>query len=182
MNDFASRVEAIIPRLRRYARALTRNEVAADDLVQDCLVRGLAKQHLWKEGTDLRAWLFNILHNQYVNQVRLAVRQGELAHLSENHRSLSHAPAQGHSLELRDLDRALTQLPDEQRTVILMVGLEGMTYEAVAEVIGVPVGTVRSRLSRGREALRHLMGIVPDRRAEARQSARERSTDTHIAA
>jgi RNA polymerase sigma-70 factor, ECF subfamily len=148
MNDFASRVEAIIPRLRRYARALTRNEVAADDLVQDCLVRGLAKQHLWKEGTDLRAWLFTILHNQYVNQVRLAVRQGELAHLSENHRSLSHAPAQGHSLELRDLDRALTQLPDEQRTVILMVGLEGMTYEAVAEVIGVPVGTVRSRLSR----------------------------------
>jgi RNA polymerase sigma-70 factor (ECF subfamily) len=185
MNDFASRVEAIIPRLRRYARALTRNEVAADDLVQDCLVRGLAKQHLWKEGTDLRAWLFTILHNQYVNQVRLAVRQGELAHLSENHRSLSHAPAQGHSLELRDLDRALTQLPDEQRTVILMVGLEGMTYEAVAEVIGVPVGTVRSRLSRGREALRRLMGVIPDRRAEVimtQQGVRERSTDTHIAA
>jgi DNA-directed RNA polymerase specialized sigma24 family protein len=113
------------------------------------------------------------------------VRQGELANLSEAHRSLSHAPAQGHSLELRDLDRALAQLPDEQRTVILMVGLEGMSYEAVAEIVGVPVGTVRSRLSRGREALRHLMGIIPDSRAEAimaRQSMKERARDAHIAA
>ena len=185
MNDFASRVEAIIPRLRRYARALNRDPAAADDLVQDCLARAFAKQHLWQEGTDLRAWLFTILHNQYVNHVRQAVRQGELANLSEAHRSLSHAPAQGHSLELRDLDRALAQLPDEQRTIILMVGLEGMSYEAVAEVIGVPVGTVRSRLSRGREALRRLMGIIPDHRAEAimsQQGARERSRDAHIAA
>jgi RNA polymerase sigma-70 factor, ECF subfamily len=185
MADIANSIEALIPRLRRYARALTRNEVAADDLVQDCLVRALAKQHLWQEGTDLRAWLFTILHNQYVNHVRQSVRQGELAHLSETHRSLSHAAAQDHSLELRDLDRALAQLPDEQRTIILMVGLEGMSYEAVAEVIGVPVGTVRSRLSRGREALRRLMGIIPDDQAEAtmaRQSARSRSRAVPIAA
>jgi RNA polymerase sigma-70 factor (ECF subfamily) len=167
MTDLCRKIEAEIPRLRRYARALTRDAVAADDLVQDCLVRGLAKQHLWKEGTDLRAWLFTILHNQYVNQVRRSVREGATVAVSETELSLTHAADQGKRLELRDLDRALAKLPDEQRTVILLVGLEGMRYEAVAEVIGVPVGTVRSRLSRGREALRRLMGIVPDRQAEA---------------
>jgi RNA polymerase sigma-70 factor (ECF subfamily) len=185
MNDFASSIEALIPRLRRYARALTRNEVAADDLVQDCLVRALAKQHLWQEGTDLRAWLFTILHNQYVNHVRRCMREGTAVSVSDTEPSLTHAADQGTHLELRDLDRALAQLPDEQRTIILMVGLEGMHYEAVADIIGVPVGTVRSRLSRGREALRRLMGIIPDHKAEAimaRRGVRERSTDTHIAA
>jgi RNA polymerase sigma-70 factor, ECF subfamily len=166
MADLRERIEAEIPRLRRYARALTRDIVAADDLVQDCLVRSLAKLHLWKEGTDLRAWLFTILHNQYVNQVRRAVREGAAVSVSETEPSLTSAADQGKRLELRDLDRALARLPEEQRTVILLVGLEGMRYEAVAEVIGVPVGTVRSRLSRGREALRRLMGIVPDRQAE----------------
>ena len=167
MTDLSRKIEAEIPRLRRYARALTRDAVAADDLVQDCLVRGLAKQHLWKEGTDLRAWLFTILHNQYVNQVRRAVREGAAVAVSDTEPSLTHAAEQGHRLDLRDLDRALAKLPEEQRTVILLVGLEGMRYEAVAEIIDVPVGTVRSRLSRGREALRRLMGIVPDRQAEA---------------
>jgi RNA polymerase sigma-70 factor (ECF subfamily) len=166
MADLQQRIEAEIPRLRRYARALTRDIVAADDLVQDCLVRGLAKLHLWKEGTDLRAWLFTILHNQYVNQVRRAVREGAAVSVSETEPSLTRAADQGKRLDLRDLDRALARLPEEQRTVILLVGLEGMRYEAVAEVIGVPVGTVRSRLSRGREALRRLMGIVSDRQAE----------------
>jgi RNA polymerase sigma-70 factor, ECF subfamily len=167
MTDLCRKIEAEIPRLRRYARALTRDAVAADDLVQDCLVRGLAKQHLWKEGTDLRAWLFTILHNQYVNQIRRAVREGAAVSLSETEPSLTRAADQGRALDLRDLDRGLARLPEEQRTVILLVGLEGLRYEAVAEIIGVPVGTVRSRLSRGREALRRLMGIVPDRQAEA---------------
>ena len=167
MADLQQRVEAEIPRLRRYARALTRDIVAADDLVQDCLVRGLAKIHLWKEGTDLRAWLFTILHNQYVNQVRRAVREGATVSVSETEPLLTRAADQGKRLELRDLDRAMARLPEEQRTVILLVGLEGMRYEAVAEVMGIPVGTVRSRLSRGRGALRRLMGIVADRQAEA---------------
>jgi RNA polymerase sigma-70 factor (ECF subfamily) len=167
MTDLCRKIEAEIPRLRRYARALTRDASTADDLVQDCLVRGLAKQHLWKEGTDLRAWLFTILHNQYVNQVRRAVREGAAVAINETEPSLTRGPDQGRRLELRDLDRGLARLPEEQRTVILLVGLEGMRYEAVAEIIGVPVGTVRSRLSRGREALRRLMGTVPDRQAEA---------------
>jgi RNA polymerase sigma-70 factor (ECF subfamily) len=160
-------IEAAIPRLRRYARALTRDVAAADDLVQDCLARALGKLHLWREGSDLRAWLFTILHNQYVNQVRRAVREGVVVGLSETEPMLTKAPDQGKRLELRDLERALAKLPEEQRTVILLVGLEGMRYEEVAEILDVPVGTVRSRLSRGREALRRLMGIVPDRQAES---------------
>ena len=166
MADIYRNIEAEIPRLRRYARALARDVAAADDLVQDCLARALGKLHLWQEGTDLRAWLFTILHNQYVNQVRRAVREGAAVGLSETEPMLTRAPHQGKSLELRDLERAIAKLPEEQRSVILLVGLEGMRYEEVAEVLGVPVGTVRSRLSRGREALRRLMGIVPDRHAE----------------
>jgi RNA polymerase sigma-70 factor, ECF subfamily len=164
--DIYHSIEAEIPRLRRYARALARDVVAADDLVQDCLARALGKLHLWQEGTDLRAWLFTILHNQYVNQVRRAVREGTAVGLSETEPALTRAPDQGRRLELRDLERAIAKLPDEQRSVILLVGLEGMRYEEVAEVLAVPVGTVRSRLSRGREALRRLMGVVPDRHAE----------------
>ena len=166
MAEIHRRIEAEIPRLRRYARALARDMAAADDLVQDCLARALAKLHLWQEGTDLRAWLFTILHNQYVNQVRRSVREGAAVGLSDTEPLLTRAPHQGKRLELRDLERAIAKLPQEQRSVILLVGLEGMRYEEVAEVLGVPVGTVRSRLSRGREALRRLIGVVPDRQAE----------------
>ncbi|HZT86464.1 MAG TPA: sigma-70 family RNA polymerase sigma factor [Stellaceae bacterium] len=167
MSDIYRDMEAEIPRLRRYARALTRDVGAADDLVQDCLVRALGKLHLWQEGTDLRAWLFTILHNQYVNRVRRAVREGIAVGLSETEPLLTRAPHQARRLELRDLERAIAKLPEEQRAVVLLVGLEGMRYEDVAAVLDVPVGTVRSRLSRGRDALRRLMGVVPDPQAEA---------------
>ncbi|HVH74993.1 MAG TPA: sigma-70 family RNA polymerase sigma factor [Stellaceae bacterium] len=162
MADTYREIEAEIPRLRRYARALTRDIVMADDLVQDCLTRALGKLHLWQEGTDLRAWLFTILHNQYVNHVRRSVREGAAVGLSDSEPLLTRAPHQGQRLELRDLERAIAKLPQEQKSVILLVGLEGMRYEEVAAVLDVPVGTIRSRLSRGREALRRLMGIVPD--------------------
>jgi RNA polymerase sigma-70 factor (ECF subfamily) len=166
VSEIHRNIEAEIPRLRRYARALARDVATADDLLQDCLARALGKLHLWQEGTDLRAWLFTILHNQYVNQVRRAVREGVAVGLSETEPMLTRAPHQGKRLELRDLERAIAKLSDEQRSVILLVGLEGMRYEEVAEILGVPIGTVRSRLSRGRETLRRLMGIVPDRQAE----------------
>jgi RNA polymerase sigma-70 factor (ECF subfamily) len=158
MNDFARLLEAEIPRLRRYARALTRNVTHADDLVQSCLVRGIAKQHLWQPGTNLRAWLFTIMHNQHVNNVRHSAREGITVDLADAP-TLTAEPVATTRLELRDLERALDKLPIEQREVILLVGLEGMAYEEVAEVLGVPVGTVRSRLSRGRDALRRLMGM-----------------------
>jgi RNA polymerase sigma-70 factor (ECF subfamily) len=162
MADLHKRIENEIPRLRRYARALTRDVSGADDLVQDCLARALARIHLWEEGTDLRAWLFTILHNQYVNHVRRSAREGSAIGLSDSEPQLTSRPNQGKRLELRDLERAIARLPDEQRTVILLVGLEGMRYEEVASVLDVPVGTVRSRLSRGRDLLRHLMGMVPE--------------------
>lgn len=162
--DTYREIEAEIPRLRRYARALTRDVAVADDLVQDCLTRALGKLHLWQKGTDLRAWLFTILHNQYVNYVRRCVREGAAVGLTDNEPLLTRAPQQGQQLELRDLERAIAQLPEEQRSAILLVGLEGMRYEEVAAVLGVPVGTIRSRLSRGREALRKLVGIEPDER------------------
>lgn len=158
-RDIYRKIEEEIPRLRRYARALTRDVTAADDLVQDCLARALAKVHLWQSGTDLRAWLFTILHNQYVNHVRRSVREGAAVALSETEPLLTSAPNQGKRLELRDLERAIARLPEEQRAVLLLVGLEGMRYEEVAAVLDVPVGTIRSRLSRGRELLRQLIGM-----------------------
>jgi len=172
MADICKKIEEEIPRLRRYARALTRDVNAADDLVQDCLTRALSKVHLWQKGTDLRAWLFTILHNQYVNHVRRAVREGSTVGLSDNEPMLTTIPNQGKRLELRDLERAIAKLPEEQRSVLLLVGLEGMRYEEVATVLDVPVGTIRSRLSRGREMLRQLMGIGPERPESARMAPR----------
>jgi RNA polymerase sigma-70 factor (ECF subfamily) len=173
MHSFGHLIENEMPRLRRYARTLTRDTIAADDLVQDCLARALAKSHLWQAGTDLRAWLFTILHNQYVNQVRRAVREGVSVIVDDVEPSLTSGPTQHKKLELRDLERALGMLPEEQRAVILLVGLEGLRYEEVAAVLDVPVGTVRSRLSRGREMLRHLMGMTAsDDAAEAGRRSR----------
>ena len=174
MADICRKIEEEIPRLRRYARALTRDINAADDLVQDCLTRALSKVHLWQKGTDLRAWLFTILHNQYVNHVRRAVREGSAVGLSDSEPMLTSAPNQGKRLELRDLERAIAKLPEEQRSVLLLVGLEGMRYEEVAAVLNVPVGTIRSRLSRGREMLRQLMGMAPERPEPGRVPALRR--------
>jgi RNA polymerase sigma-70 factor (ECF subfamily) len=169
MNEFARMLEAEIPRLRRYARALTRDVVRADDLVQSCLTRAVAKQHLWQPGTNLRAWLFTILHNQHVNDVRRGMRESnnvELDQAPELTVQSNAIPA----LQLRDLETAIGKLPPEQRQVILLVGLEGMAYEEVAKVLKVPVGTVRSRLSRGRDQLRLLMGMEEER-AKHRRAA-----------
>ena len=150
-------LEAEIPRLRRYARALTRDVTRADDLVQSCLTRAVAKQHLWQPGTDLRAWLFTILHNQHVNEVRRSVREGVNVAVEDMAPVLTVQSNAYASLQLRDLEAAIASLPQEQRQVILLVGLEGMRYEEVAVILDVPVGTVRSRLSRGRDQLRRLM-------------------------
>ena len=159
MSDFARLLEAEIPRLRRYARALTRDVTRADDLVQSCLTRALAKRHLWQPGTDLRAWLFTILHNQHVNDVRRSVREGISVAVEDMTPVLTVNPRATAALELRDLEAAISRLPQEQRQVILLVGLEGMRYEEVALILRVPVGTVRSRLSRGRDQLRRLMEL-----------------------
>jgi RNA polymerase sigma-70 factor (ECF subfamily) len=155
VDDVCKLIEAEIPKLRRYARALLRDKDRADDLVQDTIVRALQKAHLFQRGTDLRAWLFTMLHNQYVNSVRRAVRQGQNFTAEKVH--LATPATQVAGLELRDLERAIQRLPEEQRTILLLVGLEGMSYEEAAQVCGVPLGTVRSRLSRAREALRQML-------------------------
>jgi RNA polymerase sigma-70 factor (ECF subfamily) len=159
MSDFARLLQNEISRLRRYAPALTRDAARADDLVQSCLVHAIAKEHLWVAGTDLRAWLFTILHNQNVNEIRRSVREGVVVAVEDVAPALTVAPRAGASLQLRDLERAIRLLPEEQRQVILLVGLEGMRYEEVAAVLDIPIGTVRSRLSRGRERLRRLMDM-----------------------
>jgi len=168
MTEIHKRIEAEIPRLRRYARALVRDVVGADDLVQECLTRALAKLDLWREGTNLRAWLFTIMHNQYVNQIRRSVRDGATVEFDETDLPLNQRANQEAGLQLRDLDRAIGRLRADQRAVILLIGLEGMSYSQVSAALGIPVGTVRSRLSRGRLALRYLMGVEPDRRSAIR--------------
>ena len=154
MNKNVRLIEAEIPRLRRYARALLRDDDRADDLVQDTLLRGLDRINLYRSGTDLRAWLFTIMHNQYVNSVRRSVRQRDTI-VVEKLPLASPAP-QLPNLELRDLERAIARLSVEQRETLLLIGLEGMKYEEVAQICDVPIGTVRSRLSRAREEVRRM--------------------------
>ena len=156
MAEIEQSVEQHIPRLRRYARALTGDRAAADDLVQDTLERALSRFHLWRRGSDLRAWLFTIMHNIFVNQARSRMRYP--------HQALDEPTADAMQyrepdwVDLRDIDGALAKLPVEQRTVVLLVGLEQFTYEEAARVLEVPIGTVMSRLSRGRERMRVLLG------------------------
>jgi RNA polymerase sigma-70 factor, ECF subfamily len=146
----------VLPRLLLYALKLTHDTVTAEDLVQEALARGIEKIHLWRPGTDLRAWLFTILHNLYVNGVRRAVRDGLVVALTDGEPPLVRRPDQDDRLRLRDLQRALQQLPEEQRSVVVLVGLNGDPYETIAAFLDIPIGTVRSRLSRGRKALREL--------------------------
>src|SRR5260370_13941849 len=119
-------IEALIPRLTRYARTLTRDVGAADELVQDCLGHALGKIHLWEKGTDLRAWLFTILHNRHVSLVRRAARERASIELQKYRPRPTLAPDQVARLELPDLQRAFAKLPEEQRSAILLVGLEEM--------------------------------------------------------
>ena len=159
MPDFNRLLEEQIPRLRRYARALTRNFERADDLVQDTLVRALAKQHLWQAGTNLRAWLFTLMHNQHVNNARHSIREGQMVDIETTTNVLAAITDPTASRQLCELDRALGQLAPEQRQTILLVGLEEFSYQEAAAILNVPVGTVRSRLSRGREHLRRLLDM-----------------------
>jgi RNA polymerase sigma-70 factor, ECF subfamily len=156
MDDLHQLIEAAIPKLRRYAQVLLRDKESADDLVQETLLRGLDKLHLYRSGTDLRAWLFTLMHNQYVNDVRRSARQGEKVAVEQ---VLLVSPAsQIANLELRDLESAIDRLPDQRRRTLLLIALDGMTYDEVARLCGVPMGTVRSRLSRAREELHQMTG------------------------
>lgn len=161
----ASALSEHIPRLRRYARSLTGDRWAAEDLVQDTLERACSKWRLWLPGSDLRAWLFTLMHNVFINQLRRPSLHivGDSPAEGEPAGSLLDrvpAPASGHE-QAMDLQRCLLRLPPEQREALLLVSLEDLSYEQVAHITGVPVGTVMSRLSRGRARLRELLDAPP---------------------
>jgi RNA polymerase sigma-70 factor (ECF subfamily) len=147
---------AHLPRLRRYARALTGERAASEDLVQDTVERALSRADLFRPGTRLDAWLLSIMHNLFVSQTR---RQALMPVVDAT--ALQDAQAmrgtEADALELRDLDRALAQLPAEQREVLLLISLEDFSYEEAAHILGIAAGTVMSRLSRARERLRVIL-------------------------
>ena len=146
---------AEIPRLRRYARALLGDRAAADDLVQDTLERAWSRIAQWRLGSDMRAWLFSIMHNLRVDQLRRPSLATEP--VDEDALDAATRPTQADELEMKELESALRQLPAEYREVLLLVALEELSYEQVAATLGIPLGTVMSRLSRARERLRRLL-------------------------
>ncbi len=158
MQQYHHLIARQIPHLRRYACALTGNSTDGDDLVQEALTRALDRLHLWQPGSNMRAWIFSILHNIFVNDMTRANRRPDVVTLDDSHEDLHRVTAQQDARhQLRDMQRALRLLPDEQRQVVLLVGMEGARYKEVAEILDIPIGTVMSRLNRGRTALRELM-------------------------
>ncbi|HUY69057.1 MAG TPA: sigma-70 family RNA polymerase sigma factor, partial [Alphaproteobacteria bacterium] len=173
---FERQIPSLIPRLRRYALARTRDSDKTDDLVQEALTRGLARLHLWRDGTSLEAWLITILRNEYVNGVRQAVRRGQSIPVEDVESSFAVAGNQLMTVQLKEVRRYLAELPEEQRDVILLVGQEGMSHEHVAEVLGVAVGTVCSRLFRGREQLSQLTAYGRETKHSGKISSRPEVT------
>ncbi len=146
-------VEAEIPSLRRYARSLTRDGEKADDLVQDCLVRAIENIDKWQAGTSMRAWLLVMMRNLFYNKMRRAKREREaVSELQVKGRAVSQ-PQQEHSFALQELGAAFNLLSDDHREVLSLVVLQGLEYDAAAQVLGVKVGTIKSRLSRARQIL-----------------------------
>lgn len=156
MSSFKSGVETAVPALRRYARALTRDAETADDLVQDTLVRALRSEHLF-HGGDVRKWLYTILTNLNRNRLRsLARRPTTLAIDAVDLPDVASEQAHG-----RDIQRALASLTDDQRSALLLIVLEGLSYREVADIQAVPIGTVMSRLARGRAQIKRFLDGEP---------------------
>ena len=158
MPDQAALIEAQIPGLRRFAYALLRGDrERADDLVQDTLERALASWHLRRTEGNVRSWLYTILHNRFLSEQHRAKRRGLHDSLNDQIDVPGIDGGQDSALEHRDLIRGFSLLPEEQRSVLLLIAVEDLSYEEAARVLGVPIGTVMSRLSRARERLRQLM-------------------------
>jgi RNA polymerase sigma-70 factor (ECF subfamily) len=161
---------AAIPRLRRYARVLTGDAARADDLVQDTLARAWEKQRLWRPGSDLRAWLFTIMHNVHVNQLALLRRDAANVSIDADPRDASwQIPVRANQLdrvELLEVIEQMGRLSSDQREVLLLAAVEEMRYEEIASLLSIPVGTVMSRLSRARDRLRRLVADLQWDRAD----------------
>jgi RNA polymerase sigma-70 factor (ECF subfamily) len=164
MTKILELVEAEIPRLRRFARYLTRDIDRADDLVQECLTRAVAKIDSWKPGTNLRAWLFVILRNCHINELRRGQRMSALGEMSTDYDVVPTPASQEAHISLLEVRDAYLNLSEEHREVLLLVAIEGLQYEEAAAILDVAVGTIRSRLSRARQALRDVLESDEDTR------------------
>jgi RNA polymerase sigma-70 factor (ECF subfamily) len=172
-------IEQHIPALRRYARALVRDGDRADDLVQDCLERGIARIDQFRPGTNLRTWLFTILHNLHCDNLRRQNRRGVHVPIDDWMETAQTGAEQPRAMHLRDFRRALRGLPASDRQILLLIGVEGFTYEEAAEVLGVAIGTVKSRLFRARDRLktRQIAMNTPNAGSSgAREAARATAT------
>ena len=167
MSDIRHLIVDQIPHLRRYARALVGDRAQADDLVQDCLERAWSRMHLWTVGTNIRAWLFTILHNLHLNAARKQRNTPGLVPLEGTSADPPVRPTQEDGLAVRNMWQAFSGLSEPQRAAILLITVEEMSYEDAAAVLGIPVGTLMSRIHRGRERLRVLMGDAKDDGSES---------------
>ncbi len=170
-NELLRDIEQLIPELRRYARFLVRDHHGADDLVQDCLERSVAHLDKFRPGTNLRAWLLTIMRNCFFSSKRQETRRSEVS-LDDLPIEKAWVPArQPDQRLLQEVSQIFLQLPEQQKLAMICVIFEGMPYDEAAEVLGVSVGTVKSRVSRGREALRQSMsGNVQPMRPPADQA------------
>ncbi|MEJ7927396.1 sigma-70 family RNA polymerase sigma factor [Sphingobium sp. AN641] len=163
--DFKRELTTVIPHLRAFGRSLSGNRDVADDLVQETLLKAWAARHRFQAGTNMRAWTFIILRNHYLSQMRRSRFRGEWDDLTAD-RLLAAPAGQDKHVELSDMQRALLQLPQPQREALILVGAGGFAYEEAAEICGVAVGTIKSRVARGRTALEQILqgGDLPSRR------------------
>ncbi len=158
MQDMMRLVEPLIPQLRRYARSMLWNQAEADDLVQDCLLRVIDRWHQRRADGNARTWVFTILHNLTINYLRQKSRRGPHVNLEDvTDVTFGYPASQDSSLSYRDLQKSLATLPEEQRSVLLLVTIEELSYADVAKVLDIPIGTVMSRLARARERLMKMM-------------------------
>ena len=165
MKDRKAAILAEIPRLRRYARALLRDADAADDLVQDCLERALLRLDNWQTGESPRRWLFTIMHHLFVDQMRKSRRRSEVVMLTlDDSEALSSPATQTETIASREIVDALQAVSPDRRAALLMVGIEGFSYAEAANILGIPAGTLMSRIARGREELRGLLDDASRRR------------------
>jgi len=166
MDEKKAAIVSEIPRLRRYARALLRDSEGADDLVQDCLERALTRLDNWQSGESPRKWLFTIMHHLFIDRVRKVSRRGEAAMLPLDADEALAAPAeQFGNAASREIVEALQAIGADRRAALVLVSIEGFSYAEASNILGVPAGTLMSRIARGREELRGLLDDSSRRRA-----------------
>lgn len=160
MTAFERELLALLPRLRRFARALAVDAADADDLCQVALERALKAETLWERGTRLDSWMYRIMRNCWIDEVRARKRRSETFVAEEEGDQVGEADDRRIEarVELGNVDRAMAALPQDQREIIALILVEGLAYKEAAELLGLPMGTVTSRLVRGRQALLEMLG------------------------